>query len=163
MCIVIDLNAFSAVFNEHDATHHEFEPVRAWIVDGPGFLVYGGKKYRNELHKMNRYLKIIKLLKDKRKVCEICQKTVDNKEEDIINKTHNTNCNDQHIIAIFAVSKCSLFCSKDSSADQFVKNQHLYPKKSKRPKIYRGLKNKKLLNKQRICNLSMDRNTGGCW
>jgi hypothetical protein len=44
MCIVIDANVWSPVFNENDANHREYAPVKTWVSDGPGFVVYGGSR-----------------------------------------------------------------------------------------------------------------------
>jgi hypothetical protein len=51
MCIVIDTNTFSSVFNENSQKFKEFEPVNHWILKGNGFLIYGGRTYKNELKK----------------------------------------------------------------------------------------------------------------
>ncbi len=42
MCIVIDTNAFHAVFNPISQKHGDFRPVLEWIVHGRGKIVYGG-------------------------------------------------------------------------------------------------------------------------
>lgn len=155
MCIVIDVNALAMVFDGSNAKHNEFSPIKEWITDGKGFLVFGGKKYKRELEKLVQYLKIIRLLKDGGKAISIKDDVVDTIENNVIEKTTGTNCNDQHIIALLAASKCSLLCSTDISSFDFIKDRSLYPKKSPKVKIYKSIKNKNLLKKtkrNKICN-----------
>ncbi len=49
MCIIIDVNALNEVFNTDSVNHLEFKPVRDWIIEGKGKVLYGGTKYRDEL------------------------------------------------------------------------------------------------------------------
>lgn len=149
MCIVIDTNTLPLVFQGDP----KFVPVWQWIVNGRGVIVYGGTKYKNELKRMPRYAKILKLLMDKRKVCEIRQDLVDNCEQAIISMTKGTNCNDQHIIAIFSVSKCMLFCSLDRRSYEYVQDKRFYPKGQKPPRIYRSSGNQSLLDERYIIKL----------
>jgi len=153
MCIVIDANTLAPVFNDRCDLHSDFKLIKKWIFDGNGFLIFGGTKYKNELKKAYRYLKLIRRLKDIHKAIEVCQRMVDMKEKDIITQTKGTSCNDQHIIAIFCVSKCILYCSKDSSSDVYIKDQKYYQKGHKRPKIYRSSKNSNLINDRNIVKI----------
>ena len=59
MCIVIDTNAMPSVFNSNCTNHKEFAPVRSWIINGRGHLVFGGTKYKKEICQMGRYRRII--------------------------------------------------------------------------------------------------------
>ncbi len=58
MCIIIDTNAFAPVFDRTSQNHAEFKPVLDWIVSGKGKIVYGGTKYKLELGKAYKYLKL---------------------------------------------------------------------------------------------------------
>jgi hypothetical protein len=153
MCIVIDTNAFAPVFNDNCEAAFQFAPIKDWILSGNGFIVFGGSKYRRELKKSYRYLRLIRELKKIRKAVEVSKSLIDSFENNLKIKTANTQCNDQHIIAIFCVSKCLLFCSNDSSFDKFLKNKAYYPKGQKIPKIYRSLKNKALVDDKYITKI----------
>jgi hypothetical protein len=49
MCIIIDTNRFSSIFEEENSDHDEFKPILDWIIFGKGKIVYGGTKYKQEL------------------------------------------------------------------------------------------------------------------
>ena len=153
MCIVIDMNTLPSVFNQESKKHNEFKPVRHWVVEGKGHLVYGGTEYKDELKKLRRYSRIFRLLKDAGRAFEVNGIMVDTEHARILKKTRGTDCNDQHIIAIFVVSGCVLFCSEDSRADKHIKNKNLYPKKHPTPRIYRNRKHTSLLNPKNIMKL----------
>ena len=153
MCIVIDINTLALVFNQNTAGHQEFEPVRNWVITGSGHVVYGGTKYKKELSRAYRYLRLFRLLKDKRRACEIDQNMVDAEHARLDQKTQGTGCNDQHLIAIFAVSGCRLFCSHDRCADKFIRDKSLYPKNHPRPSIYRTRRHEHLLCTRYIVKL----------
>jgi len=53
-------------------------------------------------------------------------------------------CNNS-IVAIFAVSGCQVFCSKDKHADKYVKMRTLYPQGQNPPGIYRRRTHRHLL------------------
>jgi hypothetical protein len=124
--------------------HPDFAPVRHWILEGKGFLVYGGSKYMHELTRMTRYLKLVRLLKDARRAYEIDAAEVDRRQKEIVTLTGNTVCNDQHVIAILSVSGCVLLCSGDAESDKFVKNPLFY-RRGRKPKIYRSRRHERLL------------------
>lgn len=153
MCIVIDTNALAHVFNQNSKAHQDFEPVRHWVIEGEGRVVYGGAKYKEELLKAHRYLRLLRLLKDARRACEIKEDMVNAEHVRLEQATKGTDCNDQHIIAIFVVSGCRLFCSCDSSSDKYIKDESLYPKGHPRPSIYRSRNHKHLLSRKYIVRL----------
>lgn len=145
MCIVIDTNAFAHVFNQASRKHGSFKPVRDWIVNGKGKAVYGGTKYKKELARAKLYRSLFIELLRAAKAVEIDGKKIDRVGNEVKKRAKQKNLDDAHIVAIFIVSHCKLFCSADRSADKFVKDSSLYPKKHKRPKIYRELKHRHLL------------------
>jgi hypothetical protein len=144
MCIVIDINTLALVFKPGSTSDAEFAPVQTWIRNGKGALVYGGSKYKRELKRAFRYLKLVRQLKDIHKAYEINETEVNRREAEIIEMTQNENCNDQHIIAILSVSRCLLCCSSDSRAYNFIKDGRFYPK-GMRPRIYKSSRNMDLL------------------
>lgn len=153
MCIVIDTNSLAHVFNQNSMQHQHFQPVCNWILEGEGHIVYGGTKYKKELSKAHRYLRLVRRLKDARRAFEIDQGMVDAERDRIEEKTKGTKCNDQHIIAIFVVSGCRLFCSLDNKADKYIRDKSLYPKGFARPSIYRSCNHKHLLSSRYIVSL----------
>ena len=158
MCLVIDANVFNSVFNGSSRDHAEYAPVLAWITKGPGFIVYGGSKYKKELAKARNYLQLFIELRKQGKVVEVRNDLVDQNEA-VVNQLAGTKkCNDAHIIAIFRVSWCRLLCSNDRLSDQFVKDPALYLKGQKLPSIYRSKKHRHLLRKENIVKI---RNTVG--
>lgn len=156
MCIVIDINSLSSVFNSKCATHSEFSPVKDWIDSKKGFLVYGGSKYKEELKKTFRYLRLVRQLKNAGKAISISDSLVDKLEGDVRDKVSKTSCDDQHIVALLGVSRCPLLCSKDSRSFQYIKDRTLYPRTMPQVRIYSSSRNKDLLI--RMC-VSMLKNT----
>jgi len=150
MCLVIDANVFGAVFKTDSCNHADFVDVLNWITAGPGFLVYGGSKYRQELINARQYLATFIELKKKGKAKEISQKLVDENEEIVKKLIGHNKCDDFHIIAIFRVSGCLLFCSNDARADCYIKNRKLYEKGQRPPSIYRNSSHRRLLNRHKI-------------
>jgi hypothetical protein len=130
--------------NTH-SLHDEFSPVKQWIIQGNGRIVYGGSKYRAELQKMGRYMKLFLELKKAGKVSEIKDEIVDRWEQSLLQQGPKGGFNDQHIVAIFIVSHCRLFCSHDEQAYRHIKNKSLYPVGHKIPKIYRCREHRNLL------------------
>ena len=116
-------------------------------------VVYGGTRYKEELKRAQKYHRLFNEFRNARKIIEIDQTAVDDKEEEIAKRPQNAGFNDAHIVAILAVSGCRLLCSDDKRADKYIKNLTFYPKKSKRPKIYRGLRHECLLCDANIVKL----------
>ena len=148
MYIVIDINTFPCVFEKNSKCHHEFSPILDLIDQGRGVIVYGGSKYKEELRRANKFLKIFRLLKEQNKVCEVDQFLVDEREILLIAQTQGSDCDDQHIIAILGISRCGLLCSADKRSFKFVKDRRLYPSNCSRPKIYTGKLHKGLLTQR---------------
>lgn len=141
MCIVIDTCTMSHVFNSRDVMHADFLPIKRWIENGHGFLVFGGTRYKRELSEAYRYLKLIRQMKDAGQAIPICDRAVDTEERRIEQLTAGTDCDDQHLIALLAVSWCTLFCSTDRRADHHIKSRRLYPTGMKRVRVYHSARN----------------------
>lgn len=153
MCLVVDANVFSSVFRPSSCNHAEFAPVLSWITAGPGFLVYGGTTYNNELKKAKFYLGVFLELKKKGKAKEVNRALVDKHEKIVKGLASHTKCDDFHIIAIFRVSGCVLFCSNDARADCYIQDRKLYEKGQHPPSIYRNGTHRKLLNRHKIVQI----------
>lgn len=147
MAIVIDTNTFAMVFDQSNAKHMEFSPVKAWIERGMGFLLFGGTKYLKELSTSYRHMRLVRQLRDAGMAIEISTPVVDGMETTIIKATAGTICNDQHVMALLAAAHCSLVCSEDSKSFEFIKNRSLYPKGSPKVRIYSSAKNVRLLSR----------------
>ena len=155
MCIVIDMNTIPCVFNETNEKHSEFKPVKDWIINGKGKMVYGGNTYLNELKKMQKYLKFINILKSARKIIDCSEKMekIDEKEHYLTQKIDNPDFDDPHIVAILIVSGCQLVCSDDKRAYPYLTKSDWYSSAKVVPKIYSRLKNKNLLHDNNIADV----------
>ncbi len=145
MCIIIDTNALGDVFNAESKSHAEFEPVKDWIREGKGKIVYGGSKYTKELTRAYRYLKLFGEFEKENKVVRVDDEKVDTREKEIAKKKHSRKFNDAHIIAIVIESGCMLVCTKDLASIPFIEDEAFYPESCKKPEIYLGRRNKNLL------------------
>lgn len=154
MCIVIDANTFHCVFESSSKCYEDFEPVDKWLHSVLGSkLVYGGSRYRQELSRLTKYLPYLSELKRSHRIAEIDDASVDAKESELTSKIGGNRFNDTHILAIFVVSGCRLFCSRDKSADKYLRNRRFYPKGQRPPHIYRSRKHIGLLCSKNIVAL----------
>lgn len=156
MPIVIDINTLAPVFDFSCADHVEFSPVLDWIEAGIGVVVFGGTKYKHELMKTYRYMRLVRQLRDSGKAVSIKDKAVDEIEANIRKKMGENTCNDHHIMALLAASRCNLLCSRDSSSFRFIKDRQLYPKGSRKVRIYSSSRNRTLLKPfdlQKLANI----------
>ncbi len=153
MAIIIDTNCLSRVFNRKNKEFPEFEPVFNWIIDGNGFIVYGGSKYMDELKKSNKYLSLFANLNTLKKTF-MCKETesIDRLTEYYKEKFGDEDFDDPHLPAIVLVTKCHLICSKDIRSFKYIKCSKMYSKRFKIPQIYYCKNNANLLNDSNIDN-----------
>lgn len=147
MCIVVDINTLSPVFNSSCEEHSEFVHVKNWIDKGYGFLVFGGTKFKKELMKTERYLRLIRKMKDAGFAVAIQDDIVDKEEERVKALTDGTDCDDQHIIGLLCASRCPLVCSKDARSYKYLTDRSLYSNKMARVRIYSSSRNTSLLKR----------------
>ncbi|MBF0592473.1 MAG: hypothetical protein HQL02_10345 [Nitrospirae bacterium] len=155
MCLVIDTNTFSSVFNRNSSEHYHYEPVLDWIQHGKGVIIYGGTKYKKELKTANEYRKILTEFKKKGKVIELPTEKVDKyedyvKKHDCVKKIYpNLKPDDPNIdarlVAIIKESRCRIICTKDIKAKKLIREKPLYPNSFKIPEIYSNKSQEKLL------------------
>lgn len=145
MCVIIDTNTFASVFNPEAQDHKEFQPVYDWIINKKGKIVFGGSKYKEELSKGYRYLKLFGHFSRARKTVEIDQAEVDKYQEILINKIQHRDFDDPHLVAIAYISKCRVICTNEKRAIPYLTLKNFYPNNSPRPKIYTQYSNKTLL------------------
>jgi len=141
MCIVIDACALSHVFKVSDAKHPDFEPVKNWIQEGDGKVVFGGTKYIKEMQ-LAGYRKLFVELKKQHNVVIIDKAAVDAEEVRVKDLYSHRDFDDAHLIAIIRCSRCRLVCTSENRAIPFLKNQvpniDFYEKKAKPPRIYKN-------------------------
>lgn len=143
MCIIIDTNTLCSVFVENSINHNQFKPVKDWIIEGKGKIVFGGTKYTSEIK--GKYLSFFLELKKVGKAIHIDTAKVD-AEQQIVDKliTH-PNFDDSHLVGLLRVSKCKLICSLDSKAFPFFRHTLFFTPAINKPRIYSSLSNKSLL------------------
>ena len=150
--MIIDANCLSCVFSSTDAGHPDFAPVKEWI-DGPGgWLVIGGSKYIAELARARRYLNLVMEMKkrNKDKVIHVADTEVDNHERRIRQMCRDAAFNDAHLVALVCVSKCKLICTNEREALRYLQRRDFYPRGVRRPRIYRAVRNARLLRDTRL-------------
>ena len=150
MAIIIDTNCLANVFSRNSKKHDDFAPVLEWVINGKGVLVFGGTKYMNELRKTTKYMKIIKLLNDCKKVYIGNKTNIDKIQAEIEKRNRCSDFDDPHLPAIVIDTKCKLICSEDTQSVPHVKDEKWYPKHIAVPCFYTGLRNTDLLCDQYI-------------
>lgn len=150
MAIIIDANCYSRVFCRKNKEHYAFQPVLNWIINGNGFLVYGGSKYKRELLKSSSYLKFFRLLNDYRKVITFPDDLIDDYQRHYQSIIRDADFDDPHLPAIVLASKCRLICTCDTRSKRFVTSPELYPKNFHTPYYYTGIRDEYLLCDENI-------------
>jgi len=126
-----------------------FDQSIEWIKRGRGFLVFGGTRYKEELRKAYRYLRLVRQMKISGQAVAIRDDAVDEAEVRVKEETAGTGCDDQHIIALLGVSRCPLFCSNDGRSYRYIRDRSLYPAGMARVRIYSSGRNQTLLTPMR--------------
>ena len=104
MCVILDANTWHSVFIESSNDHHDFLPLHDWIFNGKGRIVYGGTRYKNELSRARKYIGLFVELRKIRKIIEVCDNEVDQKQVELEDSIQNAGFDDAHIIAIVIIS-----------------------------------------------------------
>jgi predicted nucleic acid-binding protein len=153
MCLIIDACTISSVFDPSNKDHTEFSPVFNWIANENGVMIYGGKKYKDELKAMKKYLKIINELKRRGRVIELNESAIDAIQKEVESIEEDGDFDDPHLIAIIIYSGCKVICTLDKRAHPFLKKRGLYLKKARRPHIYSGQRHKFMLDDRNIIKI----------
>ncbi len=152
MCIIIDTNTWTSVFDPTSEKHPNFKPVFDWILGENGFgrIVFGGTTYLKETPQ--KYLRLLKLLNDARRTIPLPAALVDAMEAELKTKIVHRDFDDPHIVAMVIVSQCRLICTQEERAIPFFKDKDriLYPKRFPKPKIYHHAGNANLLTERNI-------------
>lgn len=150
MCVLIDPGCISKVFNTEDSQHEDFEPVLKWIRDRRGRIVFGGSKYITELKNVRKYWRIVVELDKARSVNWLPNQIVDEVAEKLKEIESGSGFDDEHLVAIVRVSGCTVVCTADMNATQYLKKKELYTRSGVRaPRIYSRKRNQNLLHQVR--------------
>ena len=151
--IVLDTNSFPSVFDPNCSDNVEFCYVLRWVLKQEhACFVYGGTKYKCELRKMTKYLKLVGEFKKRGKIAEINTQLIDGYADLLKEICTDVAFDDEHIVAILNISGCKLVCTKDIQAMPYIKKKDFYSD-MKIPQIYSGAGNKNLLNVNYIVEL----------
>jgi hypothetical protein len=149
MCLVIDTNIFFSVFDDTTKEHAHFSPVKQWLMVGKGKMIYGGAKYNDEL-KGGKYTGVLAELSRMGKLVKIPAASVDRYAAELKVKVPEENFDDEHLVALVAISRCCVVCTWDKRAFPYLKRKDLYPKGVKPPKIYQWKANAVLCCKKYV-------------
>ena len=149
MCVIVDANCFSHVFNQKDKRHEGFIPLYNWLFNGRGGgLVFGGDKYKKEVDfRTSKYRALFVELERKGRLVEVCGKCVNELSKELLRKVDNSDFDDEHILALVIVSRCRVVCTEEKKAIPFLKDSKLYSDGAEPPKIYRSKRNADLCHK----------------
>jgi len=157
VCIIIDANTIPSVFDSKSKEHASFVPVLTWITTGKGRIIYGGSKYRSELGRLPVYLRLIANLERQGRVIILPNSPVDRYAAKLKIKVPAKKFDDEHIVAIVAVSGCRVVCTSDKTAHIYLRRRDLYPSGVKRPKIYSAARHVNLCRDQNIAEICQGR------
>ncbi len=150
MCVILDVNVIPVIFDSKAKNHKDFAPIRKWITEGKGSVVYGGTKYGVELGRLKNFLRIIAELSRNGKLVVLPTEDVDAYALKLKSIVHDSKFNDEHLVAIVACSNCRIICTADKESHPYLCRKDLYPKGVKRPKIYSKSKHVKLCSDSNI-------------
>jgi len=139
MCLIIDTCTFHSVFGEHTEHYEKYAPIRGWLA-GRGKIVVGGSKFDEEL-KRGGMLGILGEYQRKNRLVRMDTAEVDQAAVLVKGLVTKADFNDEHLVALVRISKCRVVCSDDKAASRYLWSKALYPRRFKRPKIYRTARN----------------------
>lgn len=160
MCLVVDANCISPMFDAGNVRHDDYRPVLDWVVRGNGKLVFGGKTYKKELKKLSSYLGFLAELRRHSKISPICDARVDAAEKNLKSFAPK-KFNDTHLSAICDVSGCCLICTQEKRACAYLTDRKYYPIRKRPPKLYKTPRNKGLLCDKNLTACCEPRARGG--
>lgn len=150
MPVIIDTNCIAQVFSKSSLNHKEFEPILNWILKGKGLMIMGGSKYKTELHKLHKYLKIIRYIKEAGKIYEGDCNLIDNYQKKVEEINTDPDFDDPHLVALAFITKCKIICSEDDRSIKHVTDSKYYPSGFRKPVYYKSSKNSDLLSEKYV-------------
>lgn len=151
MCIIVDTNVLPNVFKQSSSNHSQFKPVRDWIIEGKGKIVFGGTKYIDEIK--GTYLAFFLQLKKAGKAVFIPSNLIDAEQLVVEGMIVHPDFDDPHLVGLLRVSGCKLICSLDSRAFPYFRHSLFFTPASNRPRIYSTLSNSNLLCDRHIADV----------
>lgn len=148
MCIVVDPGTLPIILKDDNSDHENFKPVLDWILSGQGKLVYGGTTYAVHLERMPSILKVMRLMREGRRVLLLDNSAVDQVESQLYSQCKSSKFDDGHVVAAVIVSGCRLVCTHDTSSHRFLRRDSFYVGKARKPSIYSNTKCCRLLCKK---------------
>ncbi len=147
MCVIVDTNVASLVFNA--PLKEEFIPLFEWITSPKqnGKLVVGGQLLR-ELENNHGILRFLRTLDQAGRVRLIDQSAVEKEQKRVIESAFCVS-NDHHVIALACVSGARTLCSHDSNLHADFTNPRLVNKP--RGKVYQNQTHSPLLKHTKSC------------
>lgn len=147
MCLVIDTDCLSRVFDKTNRQHKGFAPVLDWISTGRGRMIYGGTKYNDELRRAAKFVPVVAELERKGRTVHMEDARVDGLAAAAKAAVPDAEFNDEHLVALVIASRCCVVCTKDNAAMAYLKRPELFRHEGvSRPKIYNGHR-----SHQRLC------------
>jgi len=151
MCVIVDMCCIPHVFDTKSTSHDDFSPLLGWINSANGRLLVGGTKYNSELRKMTKYFSIFLNYQRQGKLVRLDDNSVDAFAAIAKRKEPSKQFNDEHLVAMVAVSGCRVVCTNDAEAMPFIRRRSLYESCPHRPpKIYNKKSHKHLCCKDHI-------------
>lgn len=136
MCIIVDINTLASVFKESSSDHEHFKPVGQHIIAKKSKLIIGGTKFNEELAENKDFIKLLKIMKDRKQVVEADKSTVDLLHQQIEDAFEDPKFDDRHIVALCYTTNARLVCTKDSTLQRYLKARHFYNRKRTKPIIF---------------------------
>lgn len=150
MCLLIDTGDLPNVFNETSTNHDDFSPVKEWIINGDGILVFGSEAYMDELSRMSKYADLILQLKKNGDAKKVPDEDVEPIYRLLVEELSDTACDDEHLIAIAKATELNLVCVTDRGAQKFLQDDRLYHSPTDKPSIYSDASHAHLLSESSI-------------
>ena len=116
MCAIVDTCSIGSVFNRKAQFHNEYAPLLSWIESAQGRIVFGGKKYLREIKDMEFFKRLLQDYARQGKLVRLDDAAVDKYASQAKAKIRTARFNDEHIVAMVAVSGCRVVCTDDDEA-----------------------------------------------
>jgi hypothetical protein len=143
VCIIVDANVVSRVLLT--SQDPDFAPVNGRLFALRGLntkLVYGGKKLREEYHRIGSVRRVISELDRMGRVRLVSDKEVDAEEQSLI-EGGDCKSDDEHILAVARVSHVRVLVSHDQELHRDFKNHRIL--RSPRGRVYQNTKHSHVL------------------
>lgn len=144
MCLIVDANMFGDFFKSV-----EFRDAANWVTNGPGKVVYGGSKYKQELARSERTLRALSELNKQGKVVKLPDTSVDARQA-TVEARRDLHSDDPHIIAIVIESGCKILCTLDRNLQRDCADRFRARFGVTRPRIYQRAQHATLLCRRNI-------------